>query len=219
MARAIGGWLSGPPVAPGSPPGVRLGFPEDGPGSVASTAPRVGAFVIDGIVANLLVGIPYLFGVRYGPDTRGLAIFGAFLLVEFIFDAIYGQTVGKRLAGIRVIRADGDGLASVPWLLLRTALLGMLIPPLIWDRDRRGLHDKAAGTIVVVDPNKIPNKAANKAANNDPNKAKAAAKPAPRTAAKQPAAVASAPVAANAPAARPQKKRPPAKAARRKKHR
>jgi uncharacterized RDD family membrane protein YckC len=214
MARAIGGWLAGPPVAPGSPPGVRLGFPEDGPGSVAATAPRVGAFVIDGIVANLLVGIPYLFGVRYGADTRGLAIFGAFLLVEFIFDAIYGQTIGKRLAGIRVIRADGDGLASAPWLLLRTALLGMLIPPLVWDRDRRGLHDKAAGTIIVVDPNKIPNKAPNKA----PKKARPAATPA-QPAAEQAAAVASAPVAANAPAARPQKKRPPTKAARRKKRR
>ena len=25
---------------------------------------------------------------------------------------------------------------------------------MVWDRDRRGLHDKAAGTVVVVDPNK-----------------------------------------------------------------
>ena len=53
-----------------------------------------------------------------------------------------------------MIRADGDGLASPGWLLLRTALLGFLIPAVVWDRDRRGLHDKAAGTVVVVDPNK-----------------------------------------------------------------
>lgn len=204
MARAIGGWLSGPPMAPGSAPGIRLGFPEAGPGSVATPAPRIVAFVIDAIVANLLVGLPYLFGVRYTRDGRGLAILGAFLIVELIFDAIYGQTIGKRLAGIRVIRVDGNGLASARWLLLRTALLGMLIPPLVFDRDRRGLHDKAAGTVIVVDPNKAPAKA----------------KPARRPAAKTPApATSAAPQVARQPAARPQKKRPPAKAARRKKRR
>ena len=32
---------------------------------------------------------------------------------------------------------------------LRTLLLCLLIPALIWDRDGRGLHDKAAGTVVV----------------------------------------------------------------------
>ena len=45
-------------------------------------------------------------------------------------------------------------LPSPAWLLLRTILLGFLIPAVVWDRDRRGLHDKAAGTVVVVDPNK-----------------------------------------------------------------
>jgi uncharacterized RDD family membrane protein YckC len=154
MARAIGSWLSGPPVPTDFQPGVRLGLPADGPGSVASIGSRIGAFVIDAIVANLLAGLPYLFGVRYSPNTRGLVILGAFLIVELLFDAVYGQTLGKRLLGVRVIRADGDGLASLPWLLLRTALLGVLIPAVVWDRDRRGLHDKASGTVVVVDPNK-----------------------------------------------------------------
>jgi uncharacterized RDD family membrane protein YckC len=32
---------------------------------------------------------------------------------------------------------------------LRTALLMLLIPALISDRDGRGLHDRAAGTVVV----------------------------------------------------------------------
>ena len=154
MARAIGGWLSGPPIPAGSPPGVRLGFPAEGPGSVASIGSRIGAFIVDAIVANLVAGLPYLFGVRYTLDTRNIAVLGAFLLIEFIFDGVYGQTVGKRMFNIRVIRVDGDGLASLPWLLLRTVLLGALIPAVVWDRDRRGLHDKASGTIVVVDPDK-----------------------------------------------------------------
>jgi uncharacterized RDD family membrane protein YckC len=154
MARAIGSWLSGPPVPSDFQPGVRLGLPADGPGSVASIGSRVGAFVIDAIVANLLAGLPYVFGVHYSADLRGFVILGAFLLVELIFDVLYGQTIGKRLLGIRVIRVDGDGLGSFPWLLLRAVLLGMLVPAVVWDRDRRGLHDKAAGVVVVVDPNK-----------------------------------------------------------------
>ncbi len=174
MARAIGGWLSGPPVAQGHVPGARLGLPEDGPGSVAGWGARIGAFVVDGVVANLLAGVPYLFGVRYGANARGFVILGAFLLVELIFDAVYGQTLGKRLFGIRVIRADGDGLAALPWLLLRTILLGVLVPAVVWDRDRRGLHDKASGTVVVIDPNKAP-------ATRPPV---AAARPASRTATK-----------------------------------
>jgi uncharacterized RDD family membrane protein YckC len=154
MARAVGGWLSGPAVPTDFQPGVRLGLPADGPGSVASIGSRLGAFIIDAIVANLLAGLPYLFGVKYSPNARGFAILGAFLVVELIFDAIYGQTLGKRMLGIRVIRVDGDGLASPSWVLLRTVLLGVLVPAVVWDRDRRGLHDKASGTVVVVDPNK-----------------------------------------------------------------
>ncbi len=135
-------------------PGVRLGLPADGPGSVAGTGLRIAAFIVDGIVANLVAGVPYLFGVRYSTSDRGWIVLGAFLLVELILDTIYGQTLGKRMLGIRVIRVDGSGLASFPWILLRTVLLGVLVPAVVWDRDRRGLHDKAAGTVVVIDPNR-----------------------------------------------------------------
>jgi len=36
--------------------------------------------------------------------------------------------------------------------VLRTVLLAALVPAVVWDRDRRGLHDRAAGTVVVVRP-------------------------------------------------------------------
>ena len=131
----------------------RLGLPQSGPGSVATIGSRVGAFVVDAIVANLAAGIPFLFGVRYSLADRNYIVFGIFLLLEFIFSAVYGQTLGKRLFNIRVIRADGRGLGAPRWLALRVVLLGFLVPAVVWDRDRRGLHDKAAGVVVVVDPN------------------------------------------------------------------
>jgi uncharacterized RDD family membrane protein YckC len=56
--------------------------------------------------------------------------------------------VGKRLLGIRVARLDGKPVGLL-WALVRTALLLAVLPPLISDRDSRGLHDRAANTIVI----------------------------------------------------------------------
>jgi len=33
--------------------------------------------------------------------------------------------------------------------MLRTALICLVIPPLVWDSDGRGLHDRAVDTVVV----------------------------------------------------------------------
>lgn len=129
---------------------MRLGLPVDGPGSVAGFGARLGAFIVDGILANLLVGVPYLFGVRYSSDGRGFAILLAFLLEEFVLVSVAGATIGMRLFGIRVVRAAG-GRPGWPWIGVRTLLLALLVPVFIWDRDQRGSHDRAAGTVVIRD--------------------------------------------------------------------
>lgn len=65
-----------------------------------------------------------------------------------------GATPGKRLAGLRVEGAEG-GRAGLAQLALREAvkllslgLLGLPFLALLLRRDRRGLHDLAAGTRV-----------------------------------------------------------------------
>jgi len=50
--------------------------------------------------------------------------------------------------GVRVVRLDGKPVGLLR-SLVRTLLLLAVVPPLVFDRDLRGLHDKAAGTIVV----------------------------------------------------------------------
>jgi len=57
-------------------------------------------------------------------------------------------TVGKRLLGIRVMRLGGRPV-GFGWALVRTILLLAVVPALVTDRDLRGLHDRAADTIVV----------------------------------------------------------------------
>lgn len=148
MRHGAGSWMEGPAFGRGSARGARLGLPAEGPGSLASTGQRMVGFLLDGIVANLLAGLPYLFGVHYGQGVRGYVVYGAFLLQEFLLVSIAGATIGKQLVGIRVVRADG-GRVPWPWVLARTVLLGFLVPAVIWDRDGRGLHDRAAGALTV----------------------------------------------------------------------
>ncbi|PZS40513.1 MAG: hypothetical protein DLM62_02495 [Pseudonocardiales bacterium] len=84
-----------------------------------------------------------------------LAIFhsAAWTLVVFsaevyLLTALTGFTLGKRLLGLRVARLDGRPVGFL-WSLVRTILLITVIPPLVTDRDLRGLHDRAANTIVI----------------------------------------------------------------------
>jgi uncharacterized RDD family membrane protein YckC len=71
-----------------------------------------------------------------------------FALETFVLTALTGSTVGKRLLGIRVMRIGG-GPVGFGWALVRTAILLTVVPPLLTDRDLRGMHDRAANTIVV----------------------------------------------------------------------
>src|SRR3712207_390325 len=109
MREAAGTWLEGPTLQRSGPRGSSLGLPEEGPGSLASPGVRIGAFVVDAIVANLLAGVPALFGVRYGPGERGYAVYAAFLIVEFVLVSTVGATFGKQLFRIRVVRAADGG--------------------------------------------------------------------------------------------------------------
>jgi len=149
MGRMSGSWLEGPPLSRAQPAGVRLGLPADGAGSVATFGRRLGGFAVDAVVANLLAGLPMVVGWHYGPAARNWVVLAAFLLQEFVLVSIAGQTIGKRLLSMHLVRLDG-GRPQPGWVLLRTLLLGLLVPALIWDRDSRGLHDRAAGTMLVL---------------------------------------------------------------------
>jgi hypothetical protein len=69
-----------------------------------------------------------------------------------------GQTPGKKVAGVRVLRLDGKPLGW--WMSFErfggyaasfsVGLLGFL--QILWDRNRQGLHDKACETVVVKAP-------------------------------------------------------------------
>ena len=120
-------------------PGERFGLPEEGPASVPGMGRRLVALFIDWIVCAIIAT-----GLLHSQYWT-LAFFAA---ETWILTALTGTTLGKRLLGMRVARLDGKPV-GLGWGLVRTILLLAVVPPLVIDSDRRGLHDKAANTIVV----------------------------------------------------------------------
>ena len=120
-------------------PGQHLGLPERGPGSVASMPRRVVALFIDWLLSML---------IAYWLTKSQFWTIAVFAVEVYILTALGGSTVGKRLVGIRTVRIGG-GPIGFGWALVRTAILLTVVPPLLTDRDLRGLHDRASDTIVV----------------------------------------------------------------------
>jgi hypothetical protein len=51
--------------------------------------------------------------------------------------------------GIRVASIDSAAVIGVPRAVLRTAMIAVVVPPLVRDVDGRGWHDRATRTVVV----------------------------------------------------------------------
>jgi uncharacterized RDD family membrane protein YckC len=143
--RWAGSWLSGPGAADDGNdggkkyPGQRFGLPETGSGSVPGLGRRLGALFIDWLLCTIIAL------AAFKSQYWTIAVFAVEI---FLLTALSGFTIGKRLVGVRVVRLDGKPVGLLR-SLVRTLLLLAVVPPLVFDRDLRGLHDKAAGTIVV----------------------------------------------------------------------
>ncbi|MER6395057.1 MULTISPECIES: RDD family protein [unclassified Kitasatospora] len=149
--EALGSWIDGPKAAAEKMGadfghrGERLGLPKEGTGSIGGPGRRLGALFVDGwLIALVAYG---LLG-KGSPASANLWTTPLFFAVTVLLLATTGTTVGKRLFGLRVVRLDGRR-ATIPQVLLRTLLLCLVVPALVWDRDTRGLHDKAVGTVEV----------------------------------------------------------------------
>ncbi len=131
-------------------PGERLGLPQTGAGSIARIGRRIGALAIDLATATLIVYafFPTIDEVTGFRNANPLASNIIFLAVQILFIPTLGGSPGHRLLGMRVIRVGG-GWTGLWRPLVRTLLLALVIPAVIWDADQRGLHDKAAGTVLV----------------------------------------------------------------------
>lgn len=126
--------------------GQRLGLPETGRGSVASWSRRVGALFIDWFAS--------LFVVNVLVSLTGTEIPGALLnlLVFFaevtLFTALLGGSFGQLALRVGIVRVDGSQL-TILHAMIRTFLICLVLPPVVFNPDRRGIHDLVVKTIAL----------------------------------------------------------------------
>ncbi|MFC0533114.1 RDD family protein [Phytohabitans kaempferiae] len=108
-----------------------------------SLAKRFGALIIDWVLCLL---VSNFFG---DPLRDGWPPVLVLVLVYAFFVGLFAQTPGMALVRLRCVAYDDGGRIGIPRALLRGLLLALVVPALIMDGHRRGLHDRAAGSIVV----------------------------------------------------------------------
>lgn len=128
-------------------PGQRLGLPESGSGSVATWLSRIAALVIDWVACLLIARL--IFNDAVGSGGVGeFAVFGILILEGALGTTIAGGSFGQIVMRIAVVRLDGRSV-NLLQALIRMVLICLVIPPVVFNRDNRGLHDLAVGTVVI----------------------------------------------------------------------
>jgi len=121
--------------------GRALGLPRDGVGAVAGFGRRLAAIVVDWVPCAMLA-----YFTTENPGWSALVFFAVLTVLALTF---FGRTPGHAAAGIRAATLDGRRPAFTA-IAVRTVLICLVVPPLLANADGRGLHDRIAGTVVLL---------------------------------------------------------------------
>jgi uncharacterized RDD family membrane protein YckC len=153
---------------------------EPGQHALAGRGTRLGAAIVDGLILVVMVYVPLVISIRmsghpllvnahfnYAALINSailLPIVGliAFAWLNVLFVSRNGQSIAKKLMGIKVVRSDGSkaSLGRIFWLRnvvnivigiipLLGSLYGLVDSLLIFGEPRQCAHDKIADTIVI----------------------------------------------------------------------
>jgi uncharacterized RDD family membrane protein YckC len=123
---------------------------------LASISSRLIALLTDSLVLGIFTGVVYLALGNTLNETEIIAVFFFTIAYQWYFLTNHnGQTPGKMLMGIRVIKSNGhpltgsDAVVRTLGYILNWLLLGIGWLPAFWDDNQQGLHDSLASTYVV----------------------------------------------------------------------
>jgi uncharacterized RDD family membrane protein YckC len=116
--------------------------------------PRFKAVVADGFILGIINSI-IAFLPFQGAETV-ISIIGIMYYIGFW--AWKGATLGKMIAGVKIVATDGSSI-GVRRAILRfigyivsAIILGLGFLMIAWDEKKQGLHDKIANTLVIRVP-------------------------------------------------------------------
>ena len=140
--------------------------------NLADRGSRLGAVLIDGLIASICVAPGVVVILTGGDDNDTTKVIGGLLIglaflalaiVQIYLLSTRGQTIGKKIVSVKIVRyADNSSPGFVYACLLRAIVPGMIsgVPIVggifslvdicfIFGEERRCLHDLIAGTKVV----------------------------------------------------------------------
>jgi len=144
--------------------------------TAADRGTRLGASILDGIIFGAMVYVPMMFGAIVSGATAaatgasdpnpmaavgvGVAVIGfiVYCWLTIMYMQRNGQSIGKKLLGIKVVRTDGSPASLGRLIGLRNVVNGLIsIVPLygfvdalfIFGETRQCLHDRIADTVVL----------------------------------------------------------------------
>jgi uncharacterized RDD family membrane protein YckC len=142
----------------------------------ADRGTRLGAALLDGVLMGAMIYLPLVLGGALGgmaaAGQRGInaaALFGlwglvalagfvAWCVLNLIFVLRNGQSIGKKILGIKVVRSDGSkaSLGRIFWLrnvvngvIALVPFYGFVDALFIFGEAQQCVHDKLADTIVI----------------------------------------------------------------------
>ncbi len=134
----------------------------------AGAGARFLASLIDGLllgVVSVLIVIPFAL---QGKNSNSSLIQGLSLLINLgyfvYFQGRTGQTLGKKVMGIKVVDVNGNKPSYFTFFLreligkaISSLIFGIGYLMILWDKQKQGLHDKIATTYVVKVSSTAPN--------------------------------------------------------------
>lgn len=121
-------------------PGRRIGLPESGARSIGRLGRRLVALSIDWAFA-VIISIAFF-------NYDAFATMAIFVTAQIVLLVTANGSFGHLVTGLRVVPLAG-GYLGVWRPIVRTLLMAIVIPAVIWDVDQRGMHDRLAGTLLV----------------------------------------------------------------------
>lgn len=119
------------------------------PFETASWGRRVLALVVDWFASLLVVSVFVpVFGTTGGPGSFYTLL--VFVVESALLTCTVGGSFGKLATRLRVVRVEDGGRIDPARSLARAVLVALVIPPLVFRPDRRGLHDLVAGSATVT---------------------------------------------------------------------